>query len=54
MCLQIPSFWRMDVMYNSLCRIRKWKNFFVVELNGAQANLHIFMIPSTLIFLHGN
>jgi hypothetical protein len=36
----------MDVMYNSF-RIRKWKNFFVVELNGRkQANLHIFMIQA--------
>jgi hypothetical protein len=33
----------MDVMYNSLCRIRKWKNFFVVELNGAASEpTHIY------------
>jgi hypothetical protein len=32
----------MDVMYNSF-RIRKWKNFFVVELNGAASEpTHIY------------
>jgi hypothetical protein len=33
----------MDVMYNSFCRIRKWKNFFVVRVNGAASEpTHIY------------
>jgi hypothetical protein len=42
--LEIPetNFGRMDVMYNSFRKLENGKNFFIVELNGQQANLHIY------------
>jgi hypothetical protein len=52
----VYKFWilfgRMDVMYNSF-RIRKWKNFFVVELNGAASEPTHIYDPNTPCFLHG-
>jgi hypothetical protein len=45
----LDSFSEEWMWCTTLCRIRKWKNFFVVELNGA-ASEPTHMIPSTLFF----
>jgi hypothetical protein len=50
MCLQIPGFFSEEWMWcTTLCRIRKWKNFFVVELNGA-ASEPTYLWSQALLF----
>jgi hypothetical protein len=53
MCLQIPGFfWKNGCDVQLFCRIRKWKNFFVVELNGAASEPTHIYDPHSL-FSHG-
>jgi hypothetical protein len=52
MCLQILDSFRKNGCDVS-CRIRKWKNFFVVELNGAASEPTHIYDPKHPYFSHG-